>query len=263
MPRARRLPTVADLGKAVQGQWTELTAAVEALPDDAFDVPTRLPGWTVAVQVAHVTGIATALTAAAGTARPATRTGGGRPVEALDYLRAAAAAAVADRDDPAATTAPSGHELRGALTAATAGLPAVSGEAEVDSPIGPLLLSDLLTAACVEGVVHGLDLATAHGLARPWDRRAARIAVRLLAESLARTAPGRSVEVRIPPFAAVQCIAGPRHTRGTPPAVVEMEPWTWLDLATGRLGWSDAVGAGLVRASGERADLASFLPLTS
>lgn len=70
-------------------------------------------------------------------------------------------------------------------------------------------------------------------------------------------APGASVEVRIPPFAAVQCIAGARHTRGTPPAVVEMDAPTWIALGRGRLGWTDAV----VRASGERSDLSWLLPL--
>lgn len=79
---------------------------------------------------------------------------------------------------------------------------------------------------------------------------------------LEQRAPGRSVEVRVPPFAAVQAIAGVRHTRGTPPAVVEMDPETWLALATGTLSWSDAESAGRVRASGERADLSPYLPLT-
>jgi hypothetical protein len=78
---------------------------------------------------------------------------------------------------------------------------------------------------------------------------------------LAQRAPGRSVEVRVPPYAAVQCIEGVRHTRGTPPAVVETDPETWLALATGRLTWSGAVGSGRVRASGERTDLSAHLPL--
>jgi hypothetical protein len=88
-----------------------------------------------------------------------------------------------------------------------------------------------------------------------------RDATRFLLEELALAAPGRSVEVRVPPYGAVQCVQGPRHTRGTPPAVVEVAARTWLDLGAGRLGWADAVGAGLVQASGERADLSPFLPL--
>ena len=79
--------------------------------------------------------------------------------------------------------------------------------------------------------------------------------------ALQERAPGRSVEVRGPPYAAVQAVPGGRHTRGTPRAVVEMDAETWLALATGELAWADAVAAGRVRASGERADLSPFLPL--
>ena len=78
---------------------------------------------------------------------------------------------------------------------------------------------------------------------------------------LVEKAPGRSVEVRVPPYAAVQAVPGVRHTRGTPPAVVETDAATWLDLATGVLGWTDAVDQGRVMASGERADLTPYLPL--
>ena len=88
-----------------------------------------------------------------------------------------------------------------------------------------------------------------------------RYAVRLLARSLASRAPGRSVELRVPPHVAVQCVEGPRHTRGTPPNVVEVEPLAFLDLAFGVLGWDEAVARGSVRASGERADLRAWLPL--
>jgi hypothetical protein len=78
---------------------------------------------------------------------------------------------------------------------------------------------------------------------------------------LADRAPGNSVEVRVPPYAAVQVIAGVRHTRGTPPAVIEMDAETWVALAAGDLTWDEAEGAGRVRASGQRADLAPYLPL--
>ena len=93
------------------------------------------------------------------------------------------------------------------------------------------------------------------------DRAVLRDAVRALLTELARSAPGRSVEVRIPPFGAIQCVAGPRHTRGTPPNVVETDPMTWLLLATGRLTWVDAVASGRVRASGIRTDLTPYLPV--
>lgn len=93
------------------------------------------------------------------------------------------------------------------------------------------------------------------------DRATLAAAVRLSLRVLPQVAPGRSVEVRVPPFAAVQCIAGPRHTRGTPPNVIETDPRTWLELATGQLSWTDAVEAGRVSASGSRADLSALLPV--
>jgi hypothetical protein len=86
-------------------------------------------------------------------------------------------------------------------------------------------------------------------------------AVRFTLEELAAVAPGNAVEVRVPPAGAVQAVPGPRHTRGTPPNVVETDVETWLGLATGRLAWADAVAAGRVGASGERADLTAWLPL--
>ncbi len=86
-------------------------------------------------------------------------------------------------------------------------------------------------------------------------------AVRGLADRLAEAAPGRHVEVRIPPYAAVQCVAGPRHTRGTPPNVVEADPVVFVELCAGRLAWADAVRDGRVRTWGDRADLSPWLPL--
>ena len=94
------------------------------------------------------------------------------------------------------------------------------------------------------------------------EKGALRSAARFLLQELARVRPGRSVEIRVVPVAAVQAVAGPRHTRGTPPNVVEMDPETWFKLATGRLGWDDAVRTGVVKASGARSDLSAFLPLT-
>jgi hypothetical protein len=93
------------------------------------------------------------------------------------------------------------------------------------------------------------------------DRTALGLAVRFTLEQLAATAPGGTVEVRVPPYGVVQCIAGPRHTRGTPPNVVETDAATWLALAVGDLTWGEAVAAGRVHASGNRADLSELLPL--
>jgi hypothetical protein len=78
---------------------------------------------------------------------------------------------------------------------------------------------------------------------------------------LCRRAPGRSVEVRVPPYAVVQCVSGARHTRGTPPAVIETDPLTWVRLASGDLSWAEACRDGAVVASGERSDLSGYLPL--
>ena len=88
-----------------------------------------------------------------------------------------------------------------------------------------------------------------------------RTAARYLLYLLASRHPGRVLEVRIPPVAAVQCLPGPVHTRGTPPNVVETDPVTWIRLASGRVGWAAAVAAGTVYASGPRADLSAYLPL--
>jgi hypothetical protein len=104
---------------------------------------------------------------------------------------------------------------------------------------------------------------------RPWlageaeqpPRAVVGAAVKTTARWLAQQVPGRSVEVRVPPHVAVQCIEGPRHTRGTPPNVIETDAATWLRLVSGRLTWGEAVAAGKVTASGNRADLGALLPL--
>lgn len=95
------------------------------------------------------------------------------------------------------------------------------------------------------------------------DRATTATAVRWTLELLAERAPGTSVEVRVPPFGVVQCVPGPRHTRGTPPNVVETDAATWLALATGGERWTACVDAGRVTASGGRADLSPWLPLVS
>jgi len=108
--------------------------------------------------------------------------------------------------------------------------------------------------------------AVAAALQRVAEDTADRADLRLLTKHflalLEARAPGRSVEVRVPPYAAVQVVEGVRHTRGTPPAVIETDAATWIDVATGRLDWVDAVAAGRVHASGERTDLTPYLPLS-
>ncbi|MEJ6607027.1 MAG: sterol carrier family protein [Candidatus Planktophila sp.] len=86
-------------------------------------------------------------------------------------------------------------------------------------------------------------------------------AVKETLATLVEKSPGRAIEVRIPPYAAVQCGAGPTHTRGTPANVIEMQAETWLALAAGEQSWADAMAAGLILASGARADLTELLPI--
>jgi Bacterial SCP ortholog len=130
---------------------------------------------------------------------------------------------------------------------AALGRPAWSGRATAEA----------LGAGNVGEVLAALDA----GL--PPEREALRWAVVYLLGVLETRAPGRAVEVRIPPVAAIQCVAGPRHTRGTPPNVVETDAVTWVLLAAGRIAWAEAVADRRLRASGPRADLSSYLPLLS
>ena len=97
--------------------------------------------------------------------------------------------------------------------------------------------------------------------ADPGGREDLRLLTKHFLALLQQRAPGNSVEVRVPPYAAVQVVEGVRHTRGTPPAVVEMDAETWIALATGVLDWPAAADSARVRASGERADLTPYLPL--
>jgi hypothetical protein len=117
-----------------------------------------------------------------------------------------------------------------------------------------------LPAEQLAAVVERLDAAKADG-SEPADDDL-RAAVKHFLAVLATRHPGKSVEVRVPPYAAVQCVAGARHTRGTPPAVVETDAGTWIDIARGHLTFAQARAAGRLRASGERSDLSDLLPLT-
>jgi hypothetical protein len=112
-----------------------------------------------------------------------------------------------------------------------------------------------------EGAVRAATKSASAATAEQATRDTIATAVRYTLQLLAERAEGNTVEVRVPPFGAVQCIPGPRHTRGTPPNVVEMDAETWLALAAGRLAWVDALESGTVHASGQRADLSEYLPV--
>ncbi|WP_235488277.1 sterol carrier family protein, partial [Frankia sp. AvcI1] len=142
------------------------------------------------------------------------------------------------------------------VAAAAAALARVTdGDPVVATPGGPMLLTEFLRTRAVEAVVHGLDLGV-----EPL-RPALKVVTRLFAELFVHRVPGHTVELRVPPFAAVQVVEGPRHTRGTPPNVVEAGPVAFVLLCAGRLAWADAVADGRISASGERADLSGHLPL--
>lgn len=148
------------------------------------------------------------------------------------------------------------RHARSALRAQCAALGEVAGDAgnTGDTDISKAEW-DRLRRSCVAAVLRAVD-----GETVPEDQ-ALRVAVRFLLDRLAETAGGGSVEVRVPPVAVTQCVPGPRHTRGTPPNVVETDPHTWFGLATGRLGWADGVATGRVHASGRRSDLSPYLPV--
>ena len=138
------------------------------------------------------------------------------------------------------------------LAALTAQLAALG----VEPYAGPLTAA-ALGDACLQAVLAAIDA----GLDP--EREALRGATIYTLARLEALAPGRAVEVRVPPFGAIQCVAGPRHSRGTPPNVIETDPQSWIMLAAGRTDWPAAVANGLVRASGPRADLSAYLPVVS
>lgn len=241
---SRRWAPPRDTADALAAQWARLVDAVTALPDERLEEPTRLPGWRVGDLVGHVAGTVRRLGAALAAPPPSTAT-----LCALDYYSQR-------RCSPADVAAFPREELVAAVGTVRAALATADAGRPVATPAGSMRLADYLVTRVVEAVVHGRDLPAPLDP----DPRALRLVARLLAEMLAARAPGRSVELRVPPYAAVQCVAGPAHVRGTPPNVVEIDPLPWLDLATGRLSWSQK--APWLRASGIRAgEVARHLPV--
>ncbi|MEV5607221.1 sterol carrier family protein [Streptomyces sp. NPDC052225] len=248
------------LRTAVLAQFAAVREAVEGLTDGQLAAPTRLGDWTVRDLAAHFTMAVGMLPR--GLAQPAPPK---TDLALLDYpaLVAPAAPAVAVAVQELSDSAPL-SELYANVQAGldrylTAG---IDGERPVAHRVGTMSLTHVLVTRAVELAVHTDDLNDAvPGLDLPVERRLLAAATRFLADALAAKAPGASTEVRIPPFAVVQCIEGPRHTRGTPPSVVETDPLTWVRLATGRTGWKAALDDALVSASGERADLEGLLPI--
>ncbi|TXS41301.1 maleylpyruvate isomerase family mycothiol-dependent enzyme [Streptomyces sp. uw30] len=245
---------------AVLAQFGHVRQAVGTLTDEQLALPTRLAGWTVRDLAAHVT------MAVATVGRNLDRDEPAKAELTLlqwPFATAARARDIADGTRDLAAANPdvdalyAGTEERLARNLADA-----PGDRLLATRTGAMTLADHLVTRTVELVVHTDDLNDAvPALDIPYDRQALAACTRLLADALAAKAPGGSTEVRIPPYAVVQCVEGPRHTRGTPPNVVETDPLTWIRLATGRLAWADALAEAKVSASGERADLGGLLPL--
>ncbi|MFF4496514.1 sterol carrier family protein [Streptomyces sp. NPDC001546] len=248
----------AKIRAAVTAQFGHVAAAVGELGPEQLARPSGLGHWDVGELAAHIAWIADSL--AAGLARPP---GAVAELSAVEWPFATASLAgkisEAARETLAGAPLPELFERAGTRMAEA--LEAAPGHRVMDLWIGDMTLADFLVTRTVELVVHTDDLNRAADLGIPLDRQALAACTRLLADALAVKAPGGSVEVRIPPFAVVQCVEGPRHTRGTPPNVVETDPLTWLRLATGRTGWAEALDAAEVSAGGERADLSGLLPL--
>ncbi|MFJ9849494.1 sterol carrier family protein [Streptomyces sp. NPDC101150] len=245
---------------AVTAQLEQVRRAVAGLEPEQFALPTRLGDWTVRELVAH---LAMAVGSVARNLRepapPRVAT------ELLDWPFATApVAAGIDADTRALAAAHDPYELLTHTAEELAeALPGAADDRIITTRVGAMRLADYLVTRCIELVVHTDDLAAATGAEIPYDRQAQAITTRLLADALAVKAPGGSVEVRVPPFAVVQCVEGPKHTRGTPPNVVETDPLTWIRLATGRTTWAVALDAAHVSASGERADIGGQLPVMS
>jgi uncharacterized protein (TIGR03083 family) len=252
--RAGRLRS--ELG-AYDAQCGLLADWLSGLADALFGAPSVLPGWDVRTLLGHIVSSKDGLSSYLATVSDA------RPIAGADYVRAyAPAAADISAQSIAITGGRAPSELVAALRTPVAATD-LADNAVVAGPRGPVTALDFVRTRVLDLVVHCDDFSRSLPDQEPvpMARPALASTVRTLAELLAAQAPGRSVEVRVPPFVAVQAIPGPRHTRGTPPNVVEMDPITWLRVATGRLAFADALARGAITASGTRADLSDHLPV--
>jgi uncharacterized protein (TIGR03083 family) len=250
-------------GAAFLEQSAVLTDWLAALPDDEFQRPSALADWDVRTLVGHV------LLVHVGLLRALDRPANDRPSPPHEfvtrYRRDVAMIAQSTRE---MTGERSAQELRAKLVEAASLIQAKLREPQprlIDTPRGVTSVADFLKTRLIELVVHADDLSRSLPEREPvaLQQAALAAATRVLAEILAAQSPGRTVEIRIPPFIAVQAIDGPKHTRGTPPNVVETDPVTWLRMATGRIEFGDALAAGTATASGSRADLTRYLPVLS
>jgi uncharacterized protein (TIGR03083 family) len=244
-------------------QSRALAGWLDDLPADAFAQPSALDGWDVRTLLGHLVLVRDGLVS-----QLATREGAAATPAAQFVTRYRPAAAQIAERTLATTAEHPPDELIARLRDTPSIETAASGVLDrtvIRAARGPITALDWARTRLIELVVHTDDLSRslpAHDPA-PLCRAALADAARALAEMLAARAPGRSVELRVPPFVAVQAVEGPRHTRGTPPNVVETDPLTWIRLATGRALFAQAIEDGHVRASGRRADLSPHLPVLS
>jgi uncharacterized protein (TIGR03083 family) len=232
-----------DVRTALKAQLEVFTAGIAELDPDG---PTDCEGWTVAILDNHMATNLKGL-AAVDERRVDRAPTGGITVWAGELE---GFAPVADQLARAARM-----RTQDLVAPALQALEDNPGDTVVHQATGDHTLRDAAVFRVVEAVVHGLDVGIAP------DRSALRLVVRELAQVMTERHPGHTVEVRVPPFAAVQCVEGPKHTRGTPPNVVETDGVTFVRLCAGREAWSDLVADGRVRASGERSDLSSLMPI--
>jgi uncharacterized protein (TIGR03083 family) len=255
---------------ALLEQLDVLADWLSELPGDDFAGPTVLPSWDVHRLTGHLVlaagGFADILDQALTDRRPV-----GQPLPAAVLVtRYRRDVEQIEQLTEARTAGRSHDQLLAELRSATDRLRILLGSpllpANIKTPRGPGRLAEFVRTRIVDVVVHSDDLSRSLPDREPVPigRQPMAICTRTLAGLLAEQHPGKSVEVRVPPYAAVQCGIGPEgpsHTRGTPPNVVETDPVTFLRLATGRLDWATARADAKVSASGQRADLTEILPV--
>lgn len=241
---------------------------LQGLPSETFERSTVLPAWTVRQLIGHLVlvhaGLASSLNQSTNDPALPIHEFVTRYRRDVEMIMAATLETSAGLSGPAVVA-----RLETAIGDLAARLDAGVRPAQVImTRRGPTTIEDFLATRIVELVVHTDDLnrSLPETTPAPLQRSALARGTRTLTAIVAARHPGRSVEVRVPPYAAVQCAIGdpgPTHTRGTPPNVVETDPLTFMRLATGRVAWSDAVAGGSIHASGLRANLAPALPLLS
>jgi uncharacterized protein (TIGR03083 family) len=228
----------ATVRKSLASQWRAHVEFAGGLNADQLAAPSVLEGWTTELLVRHVALSAMLVTM-----------WGVRPAEAVDgdvaTWTAKAESAAADIDGATRSLPWDDDSLANAFAAAESTMDAMADEELITVNIGGIKLADFLVTRVIEAVVHADDLGRSTGVAFPHDEEALAVAVQALANSFADRVPGDAVELRVAPHVVVMCVAD----RAASPQVVEMDPATWMRLATGRITWDEAENAGQVPAS--------------